>query len=177
PMSNNSNLVRIPSNPVVYLDISSNNKFIGKLRIQLASNIVPRTVNNFLKLATGNVKDKSGYKNSIFHRVIKGFMIQGGDIINGNGTGSISIYGSKFKDENFNIPHKKYCISMANSGRDTNGSQFFITTGDTDWLNGKHVVFGEVISGTEVLAEIENIRCDRNDRPINEVKVVDCGVE
>ena len=143
----------------------------GYIIIKLFDDIVPKTCNNFKSLC----KNKN-YKGSIFHRVIKDFMIQGGDFTNHNGTGGRSIYGNKFEDENFKILHDKpYLLSMANSGPNTNGSQFFITTSETPHLNGKHVVFGEVIDGINVVDYINNLNVDAHDKPNYDVVVIDCG--
>jgi peptidylprolyl isomerase len=132
---------------LVFFDIGTNNKYYGKIIIKLFSDVVPKTCNNFRELC----KTKK-YYNSPFHRIIKDFMIQGGDFTNGNGTGGASIYGSKFPDENFKLKHSKpYLLSMANSGPNTNGSQFFITTNPAPHLDGRHVVFGEIYEGFEVL--------------------------
>lgn len=152
------------SNPIVFFDITANNKFLGRIEIVLRSDIVPGTAENFRCLCTGErglskySNKPLHYKNSPFHRVISGFMCQGGDFTNGNGTGGESIYGPKFKDENFILRHTgNGVLSMANSGPNTNGSQFFLTVAPTAWLDGKHVVFGNVRSGFEVLKHIESL--------------------
>jgi len=148
---------------------------------ELYNDVVPKTAENFRSLCTGEKgQGKQGkplsYKGSIFHRVIKSFMIQGGDFTNFNGTGGESIYGEKFDDENFDLKHDKpFLLSMANSGPGTNGSQFFVTTVPTPHLDGKHVVFGEVINGKNIIRKIENLPT-QSDKPQNgDVTVADCG--
>jgi peptidyl-prolyl isomerase H (cyclophilin H) len=191
-------------NPIVFFDITLGGELLGRIKMQLYADTVPRTAENFRQFCTGETKNHlgrpQGYKGSKFHRVIKDFMIQGGDFINGDGTGSATVYGTReFKDEPEGLRRKHdevgvlsmavslvfgvwvlFCVCgftdlyTQNSGPNTNGCQFFILTAPAPHLNGKHVVFGKVVEGLDVVRKVENVRT-RDERPAQEVAIAQCG--
>lgn len=165
----------------VFFDVAIDGEPLGRITLGLFGDAVPKTAENFRALCTGemgNSKSSSKplhYKDSTFHRIIPKFMIQGGDFTHGNGRGGESIYGTKFDDENFLLTHEgPYYLSMANAGPNTNGSQFFITTVKTPWLDGRHVVFGKVLEGTSLVDEIEK-QGSNSGTPKKKVTITDSG--
>jgi len=159
----------------VFFDITIDGEFVGKVVIGLFGNTVPRTVLNFATFCNDGFNGFA-YNGTKFHRVIRAFMIQGGDVVNGDGTGSISIYGPRFDDENFTVRHAgPGYVSMANAGPNTNGCQFFITTVPTPWLDGGYVVFGKVLEGYEFVQAVEANPTDAGDRPIKPAVIAQCG--
>jgi peptidylprolyl isomerase len=176
-------VVEKSTNPKVFFEISIDGKSAGRIVMELYADTVPKTAENFRALCTGEKgKGRCGkplhYKGSVFHRVIPNFMLQGGDFTRGNGTGGESIYGTTFRDESFSGKAGKHtglgCLSMANAGPNTNGSQFFICTTATPWLDGKHVVFGRVVEGLDVVKKVERLGSSSG-KTRGRIVIADCG--
>ncbi|KAJ3039453.1 hypothetical protein HDV00_012231 [Rhizophlyctis rosea] len=168
-----SSILRAAKNPKVYFDINAGEQKLGRVVMELRADVTPKTAENFRALCTG--EKGFGYAGSTFHRVIPGFMCQGGDFTNHNGTGGKSIYGAKFPDENFTLKHTgPGILSMANAGKNTNGSQFFICTAQTSWLDGAHVVFGKVTEGYEVIEKVESFG-SRNGQTKQRITIAESG--
>ncbi|RPB14410.1 hypothetical protein P167DRAFT_484524 [Morchella conica CCBAS932] len=167
-------------NPVVFFDIAIGGEPLGRIKMELFQDIVPKTTENFRQFCTGETKGRGGrplgYKGSKFHRVLTAHRIQGGDFLNNDGSGAASIYGSdRFPDEGFQVKHDvPGILAMANSGPNTNGCQFFITSKPAPFLDGKYVAFGKVIDGMDVVRKVENVRVIL-DRPTTDVVISQCG--
>lgn len=162
----------------VFLDIRLGPRDLGRIKIKLDTGVVPKTSENFRKFCTGEYRQNGqpiGYKGCIFHRVVQGKLIQGGDFLSNNGLGLMSIYGTVFEDESFALKHEKYAVSMANSGPDSNGCQFFICLLRMPELDGKNVVFGKVVEGFDIIDLIGKVKTESNGRPEINVSIAECG--
>ena len=169
-------------NPIVFFDVSMGGQPLGRVKMELFADVAPRTCENFRQFCTGDHRDRHtkqpiGYKGCSFHRCIKGFMLQGGDFVKGDGTGCVSIYGSSFADETFVGKHTGAgLLSMANSGPNSNGCQFFITCAPCEWLDGKHVVFGRVVGdGMLTVRRMESVPTGAGNRPNASLHITECG--
>ena len=161
------------ANPKCFFDVTADGEKLGRIEFELKADVVPKTAENFRALCTG--EKGYGFKGSGFHRVIPEFMLQGGDFTNHNGTGGKSIYGDRFPDENFQLKHEgPGTLSMANAGPNTNGSRFFICTIKTEWLDGAHVVFGNVTNGLDVVEAVEALG-SRSGQTSKKIMIEDCG--
>ena len=163
---------KVPMGPPCFLDITEDDKPIGRVVIQPRDDVVPYTCENFRKYITA--KDEKSYKGKPFHRIIKDFIVQTGDAENGNGTGKMSMFDDVFQDENFDLCHAPYTVSMANSGPNTNGCIFFILLMEAPWMDGTYVVFGHVTEGKDVLAKM-NAQSRKSGRMFKHFKVENCG--
>ena len=156
----------------VYLDISIGGAKVGKVVVELYDDVVPLTARNFRELCS-----EGAYRGSAFHRVIPGFVVQGGDYTSGDGTGGRSIWGGRFKDENFRLKHdREGVLSMANAGPNTNGSQFFLTYAKMPHLNGKYTIFGRLIGGQDTLDKMERVPVGPKDRPVTDIKLLEVEI-
>ena len=166
-------------NPVVFFDCTIGGHSAGRIVMELFAHVVPKTAENFRMFCTGELRRNNvpiGYKSATFHRIIKDFMVQGGDFLKNDGTGCTSIYGDKFDDESFHFKHNQAgLLSMANSGPNTNGCQFFVTCNNCEWLDGKHVVFGRVIEGLLTVRKLENVATGALSKPKLPCIISDCG--
>merc|ERR1712168_458683 len=161
----------------VTMEITFGHEVVGNITFGLFGRTCPKTVRNFITLANPNRPDGEGYRGSKIHRIVKGFAFQGGDYLNNDGSGGWSIYGRFFRDENFSIKHFPFCLSMANSGPNTNASQFFVPVIRTSWLDNKHVVFGQVIEGHKIAKQINDIKTNAFDRPYRQVFISNTWTE